>query len=296
MTHVTMFEHQSSVPTVDAHQHFLDITRMEYAWLLPSSPVYRDWTPDDLRPELERAGVDHTLLIQAVDDEVETAFLLDMAAVHDWVLGVVGWVPLVDPTATGVALERHARDHPKFRGVRHLLHLEPDPDWVTGEAVLESLGLLAAHGFTFEVSVTDVAHLSHVPLLAERVPGLRLVIPHLGFPPIRERGWQPWADAFARAAEYPQVAVKLSRLEQLAGRQSAVTVDLQRYVNHALETFGPKRMMWASNWPVSLRDGGYSQLLDNAIATLQMLSAEERDEVLGGTAVRVYGSGLSETQ
>ena len=277
------------MPTIDAHQHFLDIERLEYAWLRHSSPVYRDWTPADLRPEPERAGVDCTLLVQAADDEAETASMLETASAYGWVAGVVGWIPLSDPAAADAALERHAREHPKFRGVRHLLHLEPDPDWVVGEAVIESLGLLAARGLTFEVSVAGAVHLAHVPTLAERVPDLRLVIPHLGVPPIRERGWQPWAGAFTRAAEYPQVAVKLSRLEQAAGRDGATVADLQRYVDHALETFGPKRMMWASNWPVSLRYSDYRRLLRNVVATLQVLSGEERAEVLGGTAVRVYG-------
>ncbi len=280
--------------TIDAHQHFIDVGAMEYYWLPPESPIHRDWTPADLRPELDRAGVDATVAVQADNHIADTDYLLRLAAEHDWIAAVVGWVPLDDPEAAAGEIERHRRDHPRFRGVRYLIHLEPDPDWVLQDAVIESLELLAAHGLVFEVSVTAGVSLRHVPALAERVPKLQLVVPHMAIPPAHRGGWEPWAGDFARAAEYPQVSVKLSALERRMERDRWTSDDFQPYVDHALETFGPGRMMWASNWPVSELGGSYERVFRGHAATLDGLDDEERAQILGGTAIRVYGLDLAD--
>ena len=275
-------------PVIDAHQHFIDRARVPISWMQPGSPIYDDWLPGDLKPDLEQLGVDATIAVQADNHYSDTDHMLRLAEEHDWIAGVVGWAPLDQPEATRERLELHRREHPKFRGVRHLLHLESDPDWVLQDAVIESLRLLAEHGLVFEISVTDEAYLPHVPVLAERVPALQFVIPHMGFPKIAEGGWEPWASDLARAAEHPQVAVKLSALELRADRRRWKPSDLQRYVDHALERFGPERMMWASNWPVSLMGGDYERLFRGHTETLRALGDEERAQVLGGTVARVY--------
>ena len=109
--------------------------------------------------------------------------MLARADKHAWIAGVVGWVPLLDPTATERALERYCR-HPAFRGVRHLVHDEPDPDWLVRSPVRRSLALLAERGLVFEIPAVFPRHLVHVPRLAAELPGLKIVIDHLGKPPI----------------------------------------------------------------------------------------------------------------
>lgn len=178
---------------VDAHQHFWNIETGDYPWLTPDAGVlYRTYAPEDLAPELQAAGVDATILVQAADSYAETDAMLAQADAHPFIAGVVGWVPLTRTEEAAEAIARYGK-HRKFVGVRHLIHEEPDPDWLVRESVLESLGLLAAAGLTFDVVSLLPRHLEHVVTIAERHPELRIVIDHLSKPRIKDREWEPWA-------------------------------------------------------------------------------------------------------
>ncbi|WP_248964074.1 amidohydrolase family protein [Sphaerisporangium perillae] len=277
---------------IDAHQHFWNLETGSYPWLTPDSgPIYRTFEPEELIPQLAAAGVDRTVLVQAADSYADTDAMLAQADACDFVAAVVGWVPLLRPAEAAEALERYRR-HPSFVGVRHLIHDEPDPDWVVQEPVIESLGLLAEAGLTFDVVAVLPRHLEHVPVLAERVPGLRLVIDHLAKPPIREREWEPWASLLARAAEHPNVYAKVSGLNTAADPATWTAEDLRPYVDHALEVFGPDRLMYGGDWPMAILAGDYAKVWRETGVLLAGLPEADRAAVLGGTACRFYGKAV----
>ncbi|MEV1179499.1 amidohydrolase family protein [Nonomuraea sp. NPDC049784] len=274
---------------VDAHQHFWNLETGSYPWLTPEhGPIHRTFEPEELIPQLAAAGVDRTVLVQSMDSYADTDAMLAQAAVHDFIGAVVGWVPLDRPGEAAEALERYRR-HPRFAGVRHLIHDEPDPDWVVRDSVIEGLGLLAAAGLPFDVVAVLPRHLEHVPVLAERVPGLRMVIDHLAKPPIKEKGWEPWASLLARAAECPGVYAKVSGLNTAADPGTWTGEDLRPYVEHALEVFGPERLMFGGDWPVALLAGDYAKVWRETNAALSGLTDAGRAAVLGGTATSFYG-------
>jgi L-fuconolactonase len=276
---------------IDAHLHFWNLETGHYPWLTPEAgPIFRTFTPEEVIPQLGAAGVGGAVLVQAMDSYEDTESMLAQADAYDFVAAVVGWVPLDRPDEAARALERYAA-HPKFAGVRHLIHDDPDPDWVIQHSVIEGLGLLAAAGLPFDVVAVLPRHLEHVPVLAERVPGLRLVIDHLAKPPIREGGWEPWASLLARAAEHPDVYAKVSGMNTAADPATWTAQDLRPYVDHALEVFGPERLMFGGDWPVATLAGDYAKVWKETGALLRGLSQEDRDLVLGGTAARFYRIG-----
>ncbi|MFI7421870.1 amidohydrolase family protein [Nonomuraea sp. NPDC049684] len=271
---------------VDAHQHFWDLETGDYPWLTPEAGVlYRTYAPHDLAPELARTGVDRTVLVQAADSYAETDALLALAGAHDFVGAVVGWIPLLRPDEAAEAIARYA-GNPKFRGVRHLIHDEPDPDWLVRDEVLESLGLLAAAGLTFDVVSLLPRHLDHVVTLAGRHPSLKIVVDHLSKPRIRDREWEPWAGGLARAAAFPNVYAKVSGLVTEADHRNWTVEDLRPYVEHAVELFGPDRLMAGSDWPVALQAADYRTVWE---VTGALLGGTDRDLVLGETARGFYG-------
>ncbi len=277
---------------VDTHQHFWNLDEVAYPWLVPAyGPIYRNFGPDELEPQLASCGVEKTVIVQAMDSYADTDSMLKIAADYDWVAAVVGWVPLHDPEETGRKLEEYGRN-PYFKGMRHLIHEESNPDWVIQTQVIESLGMLAARGLTFDVVAVFPNHLKHVPLLAEKLPGLKMVIDHLAKPPLDEGDRRVWREQLAAAAECPNVYAKVSGLNTVTPDFENWTYeDIKPLVDYAIEQFGVERLMFGSDWPVAVLAGDYAKVWDETNKCLADLSAGERATILGGTANAFYQLG-----
>lgn len=270
---------------VDAHQHFW---AQDAQFLTPDwGPLRRAFTPDDLAVDLRAAGIDATVAVQSENTFADTEAMLRQAAENEFILGVVGWVPLLDIDEMVTAVDRFT-GHAVFCGVRHLNHTEPDPDWLLQDALLPGLRLLAERDLAFDVVAVQPRQLEQVPQIAERLPELRIVIDHLSKPPIRASGWEPWATLLADAAAHPNVYAKVSGLNTAANRDSWSAADLQPYVDHALRVFGPRRLMFGSDWPVATLAGDYQKVWQETNQVLAGVSDTDRSAVLGGTAVEVY--------
>jgi L-fuconolactonase len=276
---------------IDAHHHFGWTGRHTYTWPAQVGDRFaRDFTPDDLRPALARCGVKGTVLVQVLHQVGgETEGCLDLSNEVDFVRGVVGWLPLADPDATTQALERLRSRGGKLVGVRHLISNEPDPRWLLQDGVIESLKLLAAAKLAFDAIPVTAAQFESVLDVAERLPELKLVLNHLGRPPIPEQGWEPWATQIARAAEHRNVSIKLSIGLDIIMRWRWSTEAIRPYSDHALDLFSSNRVMAASNWPVILLGASYEEAWNGITELLTGLSADERHAVLGGSAKRIYG-------
>jgi len=280
-------------PIVDTHQHFWNLNRTAYPWLTPDAygPICRTFEPSELEPQLRQTGVQYTVVVQAANSYEDTEYLLELADNHDFVAGVVGWVPLLRPEEAAEALDQF-KYYPKFKGVRHLIHDEPDPDWLLQDVVAEGLRVLADKGVTFDVVSVLPRHLEHVPTIAERVPELRMVIDHLSKPPIKEQQWEPWSSLFARAAEYSNVYAKVSGLNTAADLENWSSDDLKPYIDFAIERLGPERLMFGSDWPVATLAGDYQKVWEETNRALSDLDEKDREAVLGGTGATFYGLDL----
>ncbi|MEU9593152.1 amidohydrolase family protein [Streptomyces sp. NPDC048193] len=276
---------------IDAHQHVWDPGRAPYDWLGPAmAPIDRAMGFADVRPALDAAGVTATVLVQAADNDADTGHMLETAAAHPRAVGVVAWVPLDDPARARARLAVLRRD-PHVVGVRALVHEMSDRDWILRSDVGEGLALLAEAGLAFDYVTSSPEALAHVPLLAERHPALRLVVDHLGKPPV---GGGPedragWRKLIAAAARHPGVHAKVSGLYSASGPLDSWTTDgVRPFVEDALELFGPGRLMYGGDWPVSLLAGGYERTWEAVTDLLAPLDADDRAAVLGGTAARFY--------
>ncbi|MCY0877582.1 MAG: amidohydrolase family protein [Firmicutes bacterium] len=274
---------------VDAHQHFWDVTRFHYAWLdrEENARIRRTFLPDDLSPLLSEVGMDVTVVVQAQNSADETLALLAWAEQYDWIAGIVGWVPLDQPEEAARQLEAYHR-HPKFRGVRHLIHEERDPNWLVRDTVLEGLGIVASYHLPFDVVAVFPRHLPLLPRVIERIPELTLVIDHLAKPPIRTGHLQPWQEAMRAVADSPRVFAKISGLNTAAPWESWRVEDLQAPVDFAMTLFGPDRVMFGSDWPVATLAGTYRQYWDAMQQLITPYGPYAVQQVFGETAARVY--------
>jgi L-fuconolactonase len=270
---------------IDAHHHFWDLESGRYAWPTPAeAAIHRTFSPADLEPELAAAGIDATVVVQTTDSLADTDAMLDAATRHPWIAGVVGWLPLADRAAAERALEARSGG---LCGVRHLIHWDADPMWLSRPDVQPGLRLLAEARLPFDVVAVFPEHLPLVPAVAAAHPDLVLVIDHLAKPPFRSPGWDRWVADIYRAAQSPTVYAKVSGLDTAAG--PGWTVDeLRPAWDVALEAFGPRRLLFGSDWPVCRLVSSYGEVVAATLDLVAQLSTAERDRVLGGTAMKVY--------
>ncbi|MHA6623847.1 amidohydrolase family protein [Pseudonocardia sichuanensis] len=271
---------------IDAHLHLWDLQRSAYSWITPEhGPLHTTITPTRAEGELRASGVGRAVLVQAEDSVTDTEFMLEVAAAHAWVAGVVGWVQLDAPDVAAAQLDRFTVD-PAFCGVRHLVHDDPRDDFLALPSVRTSLGLLAERGLPFDVPDAWPRHLTATAELAAALPGLTVVLDHLGKPPHGKPGFAQWREAFAAVAARPNTVAKVSGL-QVAGEPFTVAAIRPAW-DAALDLFGPDRLLWGSDWPMTLLTAGYAGTWEVVSQLVGELTAEEQDKILAATAQRVY--------
>jgi len=283
-----MDEMQIGALTVDSHQHFWQIGRFQYHWMRPEQTVLqRDYLPATLRPLLDTAGIQQTVAVQAHGSVDETRWLLSLADQHPWIAGVVGWVNLEAPDV-GQVLDELCQN-PKLKAIRAFVHDIEDPKWLLRPAVLRGLAEVERHGLAYDLLFRP----QHLPLaqpLADKLPGLRLVIDHIAKPLIKDGVMEPWARDIAAAARIPGLYCKLSGMVTEANHATWRPKDLQPYISHVLEHFGEDRLMFGSDWPVCLLAASYLQVVDALDTCLEVagVSRVGRAKIFGMNAARFY--------
>jgi len=260
---------------VDAHHHFWDPATADYPWLTDDlAPIRRAFGPADLEPNLLAAGVDATVLVQTRSSLEETVDFLAVAGGTPFVRGVVGWVDLTQPGVGDTIAE--LRERPgggHLAGIRHQAHDEPDPEWLTRDDVVRGIAAVGRAGLAYDLLVRS-RELPAALDLARRLPDVRFVIDHVAKPPIAAGALEPWASLIAPFRDLDHVACKLSGMVTEADWASWTPAELRPYVDRVLETFGPDRLLFGSDWPVCLLAASYGQVVD---ATRTLLHDLDRD-------------------
>ena len=275
---------------VDAHHHFWDPARADYPWMTGSyEPVRRPFGPGDLAPLLTANGVDATILIQTRASLDETREFLATAAGTPFVRGVVGWVDLTDPGVADVIAElRAGPGGDRLVGIRHQVHDEPDADWLLRDDVRRGIRAVGEAGLVYDLLVRT-RELPAALTVAEALPDVRFVIDHIAKPAIRDGVRQPWSDRMAAFAALDHVSCKLSGMVTEADWEGWQPADLAPYVDHVLAVFGPRRVLFGSDWPVCLLAASYDRVVETARELLRGLSEADTALVFGGTATEIYG-------
>jgi len=272
---------------VDAHLHVWDPDRLGYRWLQDEPVLGAAHLPDSV----PRSEVTDVIFVQADadDGEAETAWVQSLAPEWPQLAGIVAFAPIEGPELPQV-LDRLA-GLPLFVGVRRLLQDEP-AGFIASEPLRRGLGVLAERGIPFDACIRH-HQLRELVGSVERVPGLRIVLDHLGKPPVGEgitsdagRDWSLAARSFARL---PGTVAKLSGLAPEADPTRPLADQVRPFLQEALEIFGADRLMVGSDWPVSAateHDLGYAEWFE--LVAAQLSTEAERPAVLGGTAKAFY--------
>jgi L-fuconolactonase len=270
---------------IDAHQHFWRLDRGDYGWLSPAlAPIYRDFLPADLAPQIKRAGIHSTVLVQAAPTVEETRYLLELAHANAFIAGVVGWVDFEDAKVAGTIAELSSDE--KLLGLRPMIQDIADTEWMLEERLAPAFEAMIDHGLVFDALVRP----PHIPALLElagRYPELAMVLDHGAKPPISGGDVAAWKHGVATLARETHMVCKLSGLVTEAG--SADPAVLADCVNHLLESFGPARLMWGSDWPVCELVCSYADWRCASDQLLARLDDADRALINAETARATYG-------
>ncbi|AGL19183.1 amidohydrolase [Actinoplanes sp. N902-109] len=269
---------------VDAHAHLWNRATDPQPWIEPESmaAIDRDFDSGDLAEMLDATGIGTAVVVQSSNSLGETRRLL--ADPGSRIAAVVGWIDLTaDAGAQLDELGGEARQ--RLAGIRHLVHLDPDPGWLSRPAVGRGLATLAARGLSFDLVVRS-GQLPSATEVAAAHPGLRFVLDHLGgiADTDDEQGWERGLRALAAQ---PNVSAKISGLAALAPDPDR----LRRVVAVALEAFGPDRLMYGSDWPLARLSAGPVAWRSAVDGLLTGLTPAERHAIMSGVATTCYGLG-----
>ena len=275
--------------TLDAHVHFWDPHRLHYPWLADARELQRTFLPHDL-PALAEGVLDGAIFVEAncrsTENLDELAFVEEMAQGGARILGAVAFIDLCDPLGRPALLQR-IRRRELVVGVRHNIQhqaagFSAEREFVRGVQDVGDLGL------TFDLCIT-ADQLSEVTELVRQCPDTSFVLDHCGKPHIASDAYEPWAPSLRHLAEYRNVACKLSGLLSQARPDQRSVTGLLPYVRHAMDCFGPDRLMYGSDWPVVTTAGGEPlwRALVHEFTSDWSLAA--REAFFFGNALRFYG-------
>ena len=271
---------------IDAHHHLWQYTPEEFGWINDEMEhIRRDFLPADLIQELDAAGLDGSVVVQARQDLSETSWLLACAEQTPEIRGVVGWLPLAEPRAARLLQE--FRGAPLLKGLRHVVQDEPDPNFLLDKGFNAGIAALLDTGLVYDLLIFS----RHLPVAREFVlqhPQQVFVLDHLAKPQVRAQDFQSWADDLARLAACSNVSCKLSGLVTEADWTCWTPEQVRPYLDHALSVFGPQRLLAGSDWPVCLVASTYKRWWSTLMEWAADLPVEAREAIFGGNASRVY--------
>ncbi len=271
---------------VDAHQHFWQYNTADYGWIGDSMQVLkRDYLPADLMSELKKVGFDGCIAVQARQTLDETEWLLKLASENTFIQGVVGWVDLCSENIE--AQLQNFSKHPKLVGVRHVVHDEPDDNFMARQSFRNGISLLEKYNLTYDLLLFP----KHLPLATELVkafPRQKFVLDHIAKPDIKQQLKEPWASNIKQLAQLPNVYCKLSGMVTEADWNGWKKDDFTFYLDTVLDSFGANRVMIGSDWPVCRVAGNYPDVLSIVIDYIEKRHKEDLSKVLGANCLDFY--------
>lgn len=280
-----------SFALVDSHVHLWDPRRLRYAWLSDVPALNRTFTIEDYRRACGGVAVAKLLFVQCDCDPVqakqEVEWVTDVAREEPRLRGIVAHAPLEEGDAVEPELARFAAN-PLVKGIRRLLQSEPELEFCLRPEFVRGVQLLPRYGYTFDLCVTH-PQLANTTRLVRQCPEVSFILDHLGKPDVKAGRLDPWRAELRELAGLENVRCKLSGLATEAHHAQWTAAELRPYLAHALDCFGPERVMFGSDWPVSTLATDYARWVATLDEALRGCSPDELERVYVRNAEECYG-------
>jgi len=271
---------------IDSHQHFWKYDPVRYDWIDDNmSVIQKDFLPEDLDPILKANGFDGCITVQSHQSEQENEFQLANADEHDFIKGVVGWVDLQSPKIE----ERLAyyQQFEKLKGFRHVLQGESQRDFMLRPDFLKGISMLKKYSYTYDILILP-DQLKYTTEFVSQFPDQRFVIDHIAKPNIEQKELKDWEKDIKVVAAFENVHCKVSGLVTEADWRNWQPADFNNYLEVVTNSFGTKRLMYGSDWPVCKVAAGYGQVVNIVKDYFSAFSQTEQQAFFGGNAIEFY--------
>ena len=271
---------------IDSHLHLWDPALMPYSWLHEVPTIGQRHGPETLHAEVGEDLPEKIVFVECGApwlDEVK--WVEKLAAKDRRIVAIVANATMNAGTETSEAIQE-LRRHPLVRGVRHNFEHQA-MDFCIQPEFIAGINELAPAGLSFDLCCKH-PQLPSVIELVRRCPQVNFILDHGGKPGIRAGLIDPWRKHIADLAVLPNVVCKFSGLVTEADHRHWTAAQLQPYVSHLLETFGPSRLLFGGDWPVAKLASGYVRWLTAAQSFVVHLSAAEQKAIFCDNAARTY--------
>jgi len=275
---------------IDSHHHIWDIRVRPQTWMQGDEVklISRTILMNELEPELEKAKIDYTVIVQTVATVDETPEFLDLSLSHPKICAVVGWLDL-ESDDIRPELEKYL-SHPGGKNlvsIRDLAQDKEDPNWLLRDNVVKNIHRIGEAGLTFDI-LTRPPQLAAAVEMVKKSPNNSFVLDHISKPYMAKGEMQPWADQMSEIASYENVVVKVSGLFTEANWSDWSQETFRPYLDHVLNSFSPSRMMFGSDWPVCLLAATYTDTINLMEEFTKNFTKSEQESFWAGTAKRAY--------
>lgn len=271
---------------IDSHQHFWHYDPAKHVWMNEQMGVLKkDYLPSNLEPLLKNCALDGCIAVQANQAEVENDFLLGLADKNDFIKGIVGWVDLRADNLSE-RLE-HYQQFPKIKGFRHVIHDEPELDFMLQPAFMKGVSVLKNYGYKYDILIF-AEHLSNTLTFVKNLPDQPFVIDHIAKPNIKNGEIDTWKKQLNEVASFENVYCKISGMVTEADWSSWKKEDFTKYLDNVVEAFGTNRIMYGSDWPVCTLAANYETQFNVVKEYFSSFSKTEQDRFFGVNAHDFY--------
>ena len=280
------------LPIVDTHIHLYDTGRSQgLPWPPKTDKVlYRPVLPKHFDAIAKDNQITATVIVEASKWVPDNQWVLDLVA-HDRekYIGLVGSLEIGTPGFSS-DLKQLSQDK-RYVGIR--LRERPGDEHFFTDEVWRDLKLLAEMEQTLDVLMFNFS-LDDVAMIAERLPNLKILINHVAGADIDGKPVdKKWLAGVKRASSHENVHCKISGLFQQSHRSPSPTnVAFYKPTLDALTTaFGEDRLIYGSNWPVSMKGGKYGDYKKVVFDYYRPKGKTFMEKLLYKNALKFYGLG-----
>ncbi len=277
---------------IDTHQHLIYPDRFSYRWAEGIPALSGAFPLSDYQKAADGCGITGTVFMEVDVGESsdEARFFCELAEESE--NRILGVIAAARPEQDGFEQYLDDTAHPKLKGIRRVLHTQPD-ELSQSPIFRDNVARLAKRDLTFDLCVLQ-RQLGIASELARACPETTFVLDHCGVPEIAANDalggerFRNWSERIRALAAAPNVCCKISGLCAYAASNVQETATFVPYVETVLEAFGVERCVWGGDWPVCNLGAGLPKWIGMSREMVQALTPDEQHAVFTANAQQIY--------